>query len=223
MNKDISVLDDAELLQAAVDGDNDAIGLLFFRSRPALLLAIRPQIGAKLQRTVTEDDILQETYKMAFCSFDSADFTADGTAPDGPSVPKFMKWMQQIGVNCVRQTGRTKNADKRGGKFKRVEPARDQFAERARELLAEISTGDATVSQLAARTEAADALRVAIASLPNEQQSAVKLRYFDQLAVEQVAEAMDRSVGSVRGLLSRAKAALRTSLHYSALWLSKGD
>ena len=63
MSQDLSQLNESELLAAAGGGNDEALGLLLFRQRPALLAAIRPQLGAKIKQTSSEEDILQETYR----------------------------------------------------------------------------------------------------------------------------------------------------------------
>ncbi|MEM7312951.1 MAG: sigma-70 family RNA polymerase sigma factor [Planctomycetota bacterium] len=219
MNPDLSSLDEQQLLQAACDGDENALGLLLFRMQPTLLASIRPQLGHKLKRVANEDDVLQETYRRAFTDFSKADFIRD----DSAAIEPFVRWLQQIAANSARQAGREANAQKRGGDFQRIESLPDAFRDKARDLLTELSTGDATVSQFAARAEAGEALRIAIAGLPADQQRVIRLRYFEQCSVEQMAEKLDRSTGSIRGLLDRARAALRVSMHNSALWLSRRD
>jgi RNA polymerase sigma factor (sigma-70 family) len=56
------------------------------------------------------------------------------------------------------------------------------------------------------------AVRDAVTALPERQRTAVVLRYFVGLSVEEAAAAMDCPDGTVKSLTSRAVAALRTSL-----------
>ncbi|MEM8680179.1 MAG: sigma-70 family RNA polymerase sigma factor [Planctomycetota bacterium] len=205
-----------ELLSAAIDGNEEALGLLLFRQRVTLIGAIRPQLGARLQQTVSEEDALQETYRQAFLGFARADFLEGDVA----SLDAFTGWLRRVASNTVKQLGREAAAKKRGGEFARFEPGGD-LHQQARDLMTELSTGDETVSQFVAKSEALDALRVALAGLSDDQQRAVRLRYFEQLSVEDVAEQMAKTTGAVRGLLDRARAALRTAMHHSALWFSR--
>lgn len=61
--------------------------------------------------------------------------------------------------------------------------------------------------------DAADAIAVrrAVASLPTRQKTALVLRYYADMSVGEVAEAMGRAEGTVRALTSQALAALRRS------------
>ena len=219
MPEHLTDCDEHELLSVATAGSSEALGLLLFRHRPRLVAIIRNRLGGKLQRTNNTDDILQESYRRAFTGFHSANFEdKNGTSSDA-----FAGWLTKITINCIRELSRNAGTLKRGGEFRQVNGASDQFRDQAKDLITEISTGDPTVSQFAARAEATEALRVAITSLSTDQQQAIRLRYFDQCSIEQVAESMNRTAGSVRGLLDRARAALRVSMHNSALWLSKKE
>ncbi|WP_052668299.1 RNA polymerase sigma factor [Nitriliruptor alkaliphilus] len=58
-------------------------------------------------------------------------------------------------------------------------------------------------------TAATVAVRSAVAALPPRQKQALVLRYYADLSVADVADAMDCPVGTAKSLLSRATAALR--------------
>jgi RNA polymerase sigma factor (sigma-70 family) len=60
------------------------------------------------------------------------------------------------------------------------------------------------------------AVRRAVRSLPSKQATAVSLHYFADLPVEQVAEVMGIPDGSVKSLLHRARATLRSKLDSGA-------
>ncbi len=57
--------------------------------------------------------------------------------------------------------------------------------------------------------------------LPDDQREAIRLRYLSGRSLEETAAAMQRSPGAVRGLVQRAKQALRGAMVRSTLWLSK--
>lgn len=57
-----------------------------------------------------------------------------------------------------------------------------------------------------------DVMLRAIATLPPRQRAAVALRYYDDVNDEQIAELLGCRIGTVRSLISRALATLRTSL-----------
>jgi RNA polymerase sigma factor (sigma-70 family) len=69
--------------------------------------------------------------------------------------------------------------------------------------------------------EAVQAVHVGLAGLPDDQREAIRLHYLDGASVKETAAAMERSPDAVRGLLHRAKQALRNTLGRSSRWLSK--
>ncbi|MEO6701621.1 MAG: sigma-70 family RNA polymerase sigma factor, partial [Jatrophihabitantaceae bacterium] len=54
-----------------------------------------------------------------------------------------------------------------------------------------------------------DLLRRALAELPDRQRVALVLRYFHDYPDQQIADAMDCRIGTVRSLISRALASMR--------------
>ena len=68
-----------------------------------------------------------------------------------------------------------------------------------------------------------DELLLALRSLPEEQASAIWLREVEGLSYEEVAEAMETPVGTVRSRLSRARAALIERLQTPNLRAEGGD
>jgi RNA polymerase sigma-70 factor (ECF subfamily) len=75
-----------------------------------------------------------------------------------------------------------------------------------------LSAGRSTPSQSLARKEAVRAVQVAMAGLPEDYREAVRLRFLEGRSVEGVAAEMHRSPGAVRGLIDRAKRAMRETM-----------
>ena len=213
-NTNLTDFSDRELFEIAKSGNGDALALLLLRLHPQLAASLERKIGTRVSRVISAEDLLQETYQAAFQSF--GQFA-------GENVDSLRAWLAKIAENRLLAAGRRTGTKKRGGHLDRLDISKDAFRAGALGLIGEISTGDATVSQFVARTEAVEAIRIAIAALPEDQQAVIRCRYFEQLSVEQTAAKLDRSSGSVRGLLGRARAALRTTMHNSALWLSRKD
>jgi RNA polymerase sigma-70 factor (ECF subfamily) len=202
----------AELIDSAVAGNSDALALLLFRSNDRLTQFVRPRLGARLAAHYSVEDAVQDTFEQAFRTIATAEFADEAS---------FHAWLTKIAHHRLLDAAKRRKAKKRGGEFRRVSPTSEEFGSRAFDLVAEISCGGATPSQFVARHEAVDAMQIAISGLSREQRQAIRLRYFELKTVAEVAEIMDRSAGSVRGLLQRAKESLRQSLHKSSLWLSK--
>jgi RNA polymerase sigma-70 factor (ECF subfamily) len=89
------------------------------------------------------------------------------------------------------------------------------------DLLELISSDGRTPSQSVANQEAIQAMQIAVAGLPNEQREAIRLRYLEGKSLDETASAMRRTQNAIRGLLHRAKQALREMLGDSAKWYSK--
>jgi DNA-directed RNA polymerase specialized sigma24 family protein len=72
-----------------------------------------------------------------------------------------------------------------------------------------------------ARKEAIEAVKQAIASLPEDQRFAVELHFLLGLSIAATCESMRRTEGAVRGLVGRAKKSMRVSLGRSSRWFPK--
>lgn len=96
---------------------------------------------------------------------------------------------------------------KRGGESR---PA--ATAESVACLVELLATEGTTPSQSFARHEAIQAVQLAMAELPADHLQAVRLRYLEGCSVDDVATQMRRTPAAVRGLLDRAKRAMRETL-----------
>ena len=67
-------------------------------------------------------------------------------------------------------------------------------------------------SEFAARGERALLLATALAALPDDQRTAVELRYLGECTLEEIAQMMNRSKPSAAGLLRRGLEELRLKL-----------
>jgi RNA polymerase sigma-70 factor (ECF subfamily) len=74
------------------------------------------------------------------------------------------------------------------------------------------ATEEAGPEAVAALRDDLDRVAAALAELTDDQREVIELRFFAGLTVHEVAEAMGREDGTVRGLQFRAIAALRRSL-----------
>ncbi len=66
--------------------------------------------------------------------------------------------------------------------------------------------------QVAEQWEAALWIHTQLAVLPSDQRRAVRLRYFEDQGLREIAERMGRSEGAIKQLLHRAVAALRVEM-----------
>ncbi len=193
--------DVSALIERAVMGEEDALHQLLFFHHARLATAVEPLIGKKLRSSISTEDILQETFVDAFRKIKEFDARDDRS---------FFSWLKVIAANRVRDAARRQSAKKRGGDLGRVDSSRGQQDSAVFNLLVELSDGGQSPSGEAAVREATDAIRMAIAGLPDDQREAVALHWLQGLSLQETAERMGRSWDSVRGLVQRGKQALES-------------
>lgn len=191
----------ADLVQKAVAGDQAALTSLFEQLDPALRDRLRNDIPHRWRSVLSLDDLMQETYTDAF--LDIVDFTP---RQDG----SFARWLITIAKHNLINAIQSLEAEKRGGKRRRVEPeGQDDSFLGLYELLGGTTT---TPSRQAARHEAREALEQAIEQLPADYRLVVRMYDIEGHPVEVVSQTMKRSPGAVFMLRARAHRALRKLL-----------
>jgi RNA polymerase sigma-70 factor (ECF subfamily) len=202
-----------ELVRRAVAGDTEALERLLLFHGEAVANHIRPKLAGPMQSVLSVEDILQETYFRAFQQIERFEPKTDQS---------FLAWLKTIAESRIIDAIKHQRRKKRGGEMRRVDGAANVFHTTVAELMNVLADGsDRSPSKLVATDEAVQAMQVAIASLPAEQRQAVLLRYFGQKSLDEAGAEMDRSPEAVRGLLRRAKQALRARMQRTSLWLSK--
>lgn len=78
--------------------------------------------------------------------------------------------------------------------------------------LPEVPDADPCPATQTVATEQKDTVRTAVEALPPAQREAIALRYLEELSIEEVGRALNKSAGAVRILLHRARTNLRRSL-----------
>jgi RNA polymerase sigma-70 factor (ECF subfamily) len=200
---------ESDLITAAVGGDREALQQLLFRRCPSVLRYLRAQRPADLADQIDLDDVLQDTLLAAVKDF--ARFR-------GSTVGEFRAWMRAIAQHRLQDRVKHLTAQKRRGS-----PALalgDSATSSIMNLAATLFDPQDTPARSCGRREAVDAVRVALAHLPDDQQQAVLLRYLQGKSTDETAREMDRSAGAVRGLIDRAKVSLRKLLGKSSRWFS---
>jgi RNA polymerase sigma-70 factor (ECF subfamily) len=164
--------------------------------REYLRLLARLQLDPRLRSQLDPSDIVQQTLLKAHERLDQF---------RGQSDEEMRAWLRAILaralVDAVRKFGRQK-----GDRAQSLELALEQSSAKLEALLA---SEESSPSLGALRAERLIELAEALARLPEDQRSAVELRYLHGLAVPDVAEFMGRSTVSVTGLLYRGMKTLR--------------
>ena len=79
---------------------------------------------------------------------------------------------------------------------------------------------ESTPLRRASRKEALQYMSVALAELLEQYREAIRLQYVEGKSYVEIAEAMERTVDAVQGLIKRAKKKLRDSLGHASTYLS---
>jgi RNA polymerase sigma-70 factor (ECF subfamily) len=202
---------ETERIAQAVAGSRPAVERLLLDHYTMLVQHLTPLLPASLQSVVSIEDILQETFSQAFR--DIRAFT--------PSTDKsFGTWLKAIAENRLRDAIKAHQRKKRGGGHRQVQPQSSSDEDSALGLAEMLSAGRSTPIQSLARKEAVRAVQIAMAALREDYREAVRLRFLEGQSVQGVAAAMHRSPGAVRGLIDRAKRAMRETMGRASQYLS---
>lgn len=186
-------LRDDDLLERARAGDDEALEALLRRAAPAILDAVRGRIPPRFRSSLSDEDVVQETFTDVFV--DIAGFVPTG---DGA----FLAWVRTLARNNLRDAVRMLGAGKRGGDRIRVEPG---SASSLQSLLAEVvARSRSTPSRKAIRDEEARSLESALGRLPESYRTVVRGYDLEGRSIEEMAGVLKRSPGAVYLLRNRA-------------------
>ena len=203
---------ETELIAAAIAGDSDAFGQLLFVHSPALERHIRPRIPADLQRHLGVDDVLQDVFAHAFRDVGTFDPKAGGS---------FLAWLKVIADHRLTDALKHLRRKKRGGDRRQVTAEDPAATSSVGPLIDVVCRDDLTASRVFSRNEAARALQIAVAMLPENQRRAIRARYFSGQSVENIASQAGCTDGAIRGHIHRGQKKLAELMGSSSHWLSK--
>jgi RNA polymerase sigma-70 factor (ECF subfamily) len=178
---------DVSLMRAVAQGDEKAFRELIQRHQQAVVGTV-----ARMLNDFTEaEDIAQMVFVRIWQS-----------APKWKHEAKFTTYLFTITRNLVF------NESRRRGRKKEVS------LDSREEHHPTVTTADESMQpgETMEKRELHRSIDRAIAALPEQQRMAVILRTFEGLDYEDIAEALETSVSSVKSLLFRARATLRESL-----------
>ncbi len=175
----------------------------FGRARPALehfreylRLLARLQLDPRLRAELDPSDIAQQTLLKAHERLDQF---------RGQTDDELRAWLRAILARNLADAIRRFRRQK-GDRAHSLETALEESSGKLEVFLA---SEESSPSQGALRAERLIELADALAQLPDDQRTAVEMRYLHGLAVPDVANQMGRSTVSVTGLLYRGMKALR--------------
>ena len=191
--------DDEKLLQRASRGDQEAFDQLFQKSAAALCKAISFRLSLQVRRRVDANDILQETYAVAF-----------------RRLPEFMEnrpmafwlWLRQLARDQVIMAHRKHlHAEKRSVQKEIKLPDASSF-NLGKALVASTSSP----SKRLRRKELVERVHEAIGSLKESEREIVTMVYFEGLTCAEIAQLLGIEAAAARQRFSRANRRLRDLL-----------
>jgi RNA polymerase sigma-70 factor, ECF subfamily len=169
--------------------------------RDYLRLLARLQLDPRLRGALDPSDIVQQTLMKAHENLKGF---------RGKTDAELQGWLRAILAQQLALIAR--KGGRRGSRTHSLEAALEQSSARLESLVASEETSP---SQEMVRTERLLELTMALAGLPEDQRTALELRYLTGLSVGGVAERMVRSTVSVTGLLYRGTKTLRQRMDNS--------
>jgi RNA polymerase sigma-70 factor (ECF subfamily) len=173
---------DDELMARGAEGDEEAFRLLVRRWEAPVFAFLERMLGSPEEA----QDLAQETFLRIGRQ-------ARSYRPEG----RFKSWLFRIAGNLARSRLRRRKILT----WVRFEPGRHDRAERSE-----------PADERLEREERRQAVRAALARLPERQRRAVVLRRWENMSLARIAETMDTTVSAVESLLHRATETLRRDL-----------
>lgn len=176
-----------DLIDAARRGDEAALERLLMLHHARLCGDMSGRLPARLQSTVSVDDVVQEAYVVVFQEI--AAFRPQGSG-------SFYGWLATIAGRKLLDALKAQRTLKRGGNARRLTPDANSSAS-AIEWLEVLAAHERTPSRSMAGREAIDAIQAAIVQLSPDYREALRLRYVEGLPVSEAAERMRRTPGAL--------------------------
>jgi RNA polymerase sigma-70 factor (ECF subfamily) len=184
-----------EAIRRIHERDVQALAGFITAHRPQLMAFIERQLGAALRRKIEPDDVFQEASAEAVRALPMAEL--------GDRDP--FSWMCQIAEHRIidlhrRHFGAQKRDAAREVSLGSPGGTDSQPAGLINLLVASLTTPSQAFSRNAREARLLEALN----KLPSDQQSALRMRYIEDLPSKQIAERLGKSDAAVRVMLTRS-------------------
>ena len=191
-------------LADAKEGSDESLGLLLESFSNYLEVLALGQMGRQLQTRLSPSDVVQDTFLEAHQGFSQF---------RGETIAEFHAWIRQILVNNLhrvfeRHLGTQKRDVRREISVAAIAHSLDHSTAR---MDAIFEGRERSPSSVFAQHELQMELTNTLAKLPADYRYVLVLRHVESMSFEEVAKAMDRSIGAVRMLWLRAIKTLRES------------
>jgi len=179
---------DAMLVERAVSGDQKAFELLVIKYQRR----IQRLIGRMVRDVDLVEDIAQETFIRAYRAL--AQFRGEA---------QFYTWLYRIAVNTAKKALMELKRDPTVSENSFKSSDDDETSPLENEL-----TSSETPEAVLAGKEIAQMVNAAMEALPEELRQAITLREIEGLSYEEISEAMNCPIGTVRSRIFRAREAI---------------
>jgi RNA polymerase sigma-70 factor (ECF subfamily) len=183
---------DLDLVQRIKNGDRDAFNLLVLKYQRK----VSRLVGRLVRNPDEADDVVQEAFIKAYRALPQ--FRGDSA---------FYTWLYRIAVNTAKN-----HLVAQGKRPISLSELTSNDAEEESFELPVVSTDNNTPEAELMSKQVADAVNRAVSALPEELRTALNLREIDGLSYEEIAEAMNCPIGTVRSRIFRAREAVAAEL-----------
>ena len=181
---------DEDLVLRVQQGDKSAFDLLVIKYQHKIIQLVNRYVKDPSEA----QDVAQEAFIKAYRAL--GNFRGDSA---------FYTWLYRIAINTAKNY--LVSRSRRSSDYE-VDVQDAEAIENAPQL-----QGMETPERLLLNQEIIDTIKTAIDKLPDEMRTAIILREFDGMSYEEIAEAMDCPVGTVRSRLFRAREAIDNKLN----------
>ncbi|MEM6688933.1 MAG: sigma-70 family RNA polymerase sigma factor [Planctomycetota bacterium] len=172
------------------------------RYEPYLAMLARIQMRRAYQAKLGASDMVQQVMIQAVAAFEGFNGNTEG---------ELRAWLRQILARHLCHLDRDMHRDKRDVRREQsMEQKLAQSSMNLQGLLADHS--QTTPSQNLMAGEAVLKMVEALDEIPEAQAEAIRMHYLEGMKLSEVAEALDKTPGSIAGLLHRGMKALRERL-----------
>jgi RNA polymerase sigma-70 factor (ECF subfamily) len=183
---------DAELMLRVKDGDGASFGLLLGKYRASVTHFLYRMV----QDQAISEELAQEVFLRVYRSRETYEPTA-----------KFATWLYRIATHLALNWLRD---EKNGRGHQRLDATSEDAPAR------EVVDRSPSVEQRLLHQVKVDAVRQAVAALPDKQRAAVLMHKYDEMEYSQIAMVLSCSESAVKSLLFRAYETLRMRLAHMA-------
>ncbi|MBV8172880.1 MAG: sigma-70 family RNA polymerase sigma factor [Candidatus Eremiobacteraeota bacterium] len=180
---------DETLVALILQGDSGAFAPLVERHKRGIVNFLYGTVRS----TEDANDLAQETFIRAYSHL--------GTF--NPQLAKFSTWLYQIARNAART---------HLGKERRRPQSEELFEDETLEQRLPDTRREASPDAMILADEEQRAVRAALLSVPERMRTALSLRYYRHMEYQEIADTMNVSLGNVKTLIHRGKAALARAL-----------